>query len=352
MKTLMLAAVLLGMVAVSKDPNGIKGDNKSNAQGSETKRQHNLAAAPAVTTTTPPQPVPNHEASGVDPKAARHDVRPADKPWFDSQFWFNLLLVIFTGLLAALAYRQLRAMHRQADLMSGQLASMNKTGDDTHNLAIAMNDAAKAAEHQNKLMMLQVKALVGQNDIAILSFQMAKASVDVTRRQLEAYERPWLTASIPPANPRDNASYCGFWPDGRAVVRFPFVIKNIGKAVATNISFVVDLVVIGHGHVVLSPERRIALSQLKSDMEEFSLFPGDDTGHLVEQMAAPKADIEVSTFTLMKDGAQLVSMAVIGRIIYRYATSDFPSAMEYMSPGTTVEGDDVAWLRTPGDHAD
>jgi hypothetical protein len=210
MKALMLAAVLLGMVAVAKDPNGIKGDNKSNAQGSETNRQHNLAAAPAVTATTPPQPVPNREASGVDPKAARHGARPADKPWFDSQFWFNLLLVIFTGLLAALAYRQLRAMHRQADLMSGQLASMNTTGEDTHKLAIAMKDAADAAklsaDSANAALKTQRAFIITEgfdiiDDGRWLNFKCAINNVGATPAKITEAFTCWMVAKELPIKP-------------------------------------------------------------------------------------------------------------------------------------------------------
>ncbi len=147
----MLAALLLGMVAVAKEPNtGVKRANKSNAQSTGTNHQQDGAAKSTVISTTTAQQVINREASSVDAKAADHVHPPnsgsSEKSWLDSQFWFNLLLVICTGLLAFLAYRQLKAMHRQADLMSGQLAEMKTTSVDTHNLAAAAQEQAMASK--------------------------------------------------------------------------------------------------------------------------------------------------------------------------------------------------------------
>jgi hypothetical protein len=249
-------------------------------------------------------------------------------------------------------------------LMQGQLNEMQATANATYAIA-------ESASISSGAVIGQWEAMNQQTSVLQQSVQTAIITAGILRQQLEAYERPWLTASIPLLNPRDNPSYCGFWPDGRALVRFPFVIKNVGKSVATNITFVTDLVIVGHDRdrAVISPERRIALRELKPDLAEFSLFPGDDSGLIAPQMEAPKAAIEVSTFTLAKGGERFVSMAVIGRITYRYATSDsphhtefaflvgkkvpnLPSAMTYPSPGTRIEGDDVAWLKASGDQAD
>jgi hypothetical protein len=206
--------------------------------------------------------------------------------------------------------------------------------------------------------------------LAFRQWRVMTAQGNAMNRQLEAYERPWLTASIAPDNLGENAARFGFGADGGAWVWFPFVIKNVGKSVATDISFVVSLVAVGHDHIVLSPERQKALHQLKTSKEEFSLFPGDDTGRLPAVGGVMGGDeIALASFGLVEGGAHFVSMAVIGRIIYRYATSDCPHhtefayfvgrkannvkfVLEYPDPGVTLYSSDIEWIKAHGDHAD
>jgi hypothetical protein len=332
MKTLILAAVLVGLVAVAKDPKaGIKSDNKSNAQGSEANRQHDTAATSTATATTTPQPVPNREASGVDPKAPHHDTHPPNsgppqKPWFDSQFWFNLLLVIFTGLLAALAYRQLRAMHRQADLMSGQLASMTTTGDDTHVLAVAAQTAAAAAKQQSEwaehtvsamlrqesLMATQADAMIGQLRAALLSIKTAEEGVATTRSQLEAYDRPWITATIA------VGSGVFLLDDGRIGIAVTPVLANVGKSVAVDVDYRLEFTrLIEPEDIDALPSRIAVLQRRKPSGSGFSIFPGEHVEKMLEGYDLPAVPTEVQPVMLQWNSP----FVCIGAVFYSFANS-------------------------------
>jgi hypothetical protein len=331
MRTLILAAILVGLVAVAKDPNaGIKSNNKSNAQGSETNRQHDTAATSTVTATTTSQQVPNREASGVDTKAPHHDTHPPNsgpeqKPWFDSQFWFNLLLVIFTGLLAFLAYRQLRAMHRQADLMSGQLAEMKTTGADTHTFALAAQAAADAAkeqaaasnaaamfaDHTATSAMHQTEAMLVQAQALILSAGAAKDSVAITRQQVEAYDRPWIKASFV------IDGMLEYGAEG-AALRLRCVLENVGRSVANEVSVDGVLIVPTYGDGSSFKEQLRIVR--RPPIDGSAVFPGEKPSFPV-YASITKDELARGIFPVGEEH-EGINLRFLGVVFYRFLGSE------------------------------
>lgn len=145
--------------------------------------------------------------------------------------------------------------------------------------------------------------------------QIMRDQLEVMRRQIEISERPWVMASI--AIDSDLA-----FVNGDARLFITPTITNVGKSVATNIVIVAELIALP----LSDPERkefrkRVAALQRPGDNEGgVALFPGEVNNNERGVYFALKADIEA--FCREAEGAQLVLMAFIGAIFYRFATSE------------------------------
>jgi hypothetical protein len=230
------------------------------------------------------------------------------------------LLVIFTGLLAALAYRQLLAMHRQADLMSGQLASMKTTGDDTHDLAVAAQqqamaskETAMAASHTVDAAMKQTEAMLVQAQALILSAGAAKESAESTRRMLEAYERPWVTATI---TSKDGLS---FGANGNLHATFDYTVVNIGKSAATEIRAESQARAVPNGTSKNELKSILCAIENPSAFVGFTLFPVERHSML---WSVEMSRDEISEVSFEAGDHNYFTMVILVAIFYRFPTSD------------------------------
>jgi len=145
------------------------------------------------------------------------------------------------------------------------------------------------------------------------------ASLELTRRQLEAVERPWLTVA---------AALTGgveFIEDGYAVFRFGFELVNIGHSVATNIEIVQRIVFLAddlNAPIAAQKElRQRSIELTPPDSGEITLFPGQPyRGN--SSMTVPTTGMDgVLTFE-EKPGREYILPVLVGCAIYRYSTSD------------------------------
>ena len=137
----MISVVLLAaVISASQGPSPAPTETRQHAEQGAQERGGKPGGASGSTNPS----IGSHAISGET--SGPHHEEPANNDGPPSQWWFNFFLVVFTGALAILAGFQLSALHRQADLMAGQLAEMKTTSTDTHDLAIAAGKAAGAAQ--------------------------------------------------------------------------------------------------------------------------------------------------------------------------------------------------------------
>lgn len=118
---------------------------------------------------------------------------------------------------------------------------------------IALNRQAAAIESQSTALNRQIDEMRKSNEL--------------TAKQLEATDRPWVVvSSIKPV------SQLWFDADGRGLnLQLNLVIKNIGRSVAVRISINAELVV-GYGDTIA---RQQAICQNTDSPFQFRLFPAD-----------------------------------------------------------------------------
>lgn len=154
------------------------------------------------------------KTSGPDGKGKANDDAAS------SQWWFNLLLVIFTGALAALAFVQSRTM-------SGQLAEMKTTSADTH-------DLAEAAKNQVTLLGKHV-------DAAAKAADAAASAADTAKRALEMTERPDVlvtSVSLDQDTVNNTADQFGDVPLIGTGTVLTVIVTNYGRTTARELSLV------------------------------------------------------------------------------------------------------------------
>jgi hypothetical protein len=244
-------------------------------------------------------------------------------------------VTLFTLALAILAYCQWRAMRRQATLMHAQarlmkkqLGEMETTSADTSTLATAAKDGAGA--------ML---------------------------RQLEAYERPWVTVLLNDDTARRGTNF-GFMDDNSAYVFIQPVVTNIGKSLATDISVYTEL-------IARSLDDELSLKNLLDSRanspgpEKFTLFPNEENRQIKLHKRVSKEAIQAAIF---KDafGKEYVKIIFIGEILYNFTNSKDSHHTQFaylmavkgafgfdgvISLGATFSGDQISWIKLPGDDA-
>lgn len=146
---------------------------------------------------------------------------PAPASWWDRIDW----MLTFNGVLAFTAIAGIIFLWRQVSLARDQIALAREQFDEAKKqIAASAGDTASMITNAAE----QAKAMGA----------LAKANEDsaaVMLRQLEAYERPWVTASFE-ARSRLDFDDSGLW------VTFGVLLKNIGRSIATHISFDVEIV--------------------------------------------------------------------------------------------------------------
>jgi hypothetical protein len=221
-------------------------------------------------------------------------------------------------------------------------------------------------------------AMLASNKHAEKTYKESKSAAEedrkLLRRQLEVYERPWLTVSLLTGDRNEIGSTSfGFYSDGRAyVLGLRPVVRNIGKSLATDISIATQLVTVPRHSEALSMRRLLALRIGKPDAEKFTLFPGEEHNRLNVNLVVSKQDINDARFPEIDESGKErphVAIAVIGVVLYSFANSDDPHQTQFafllghkdaygtygvsesVRVGSTFYGDDIAWIKLPGDHA-
>jgi hypothetical protein len=325
---------------------GQENQNQAAPKSSKTESDKHASADHASATA---QPVPV-VTTGNQPEPRKP---PEKHPATDWGFIWSVintgLLTFFSGALAWLAHRQHQAMKMQAIYMRGalketkkaadaasgqvklmgeQLAEMKTTSTDTHDLAVAAKDAAAAAkqqtiwaEHgmdamirQERVMISQGNTMLTQASAAVISAEAARDGVAATLRQLEAYERPWVTASFEVWSPIE------FTPDGGLSVMFKIWRKNIGRSIATHITIDAEIVPemslrVDHAPVIAAQDR--IAQRLKPQASEPALFAGDDVSSFVRLNSDSIEKHAVNWY-----GEKYLALCLAVVIKYRYPTSD------------------------------
>ncbi len=161
------------------------------------------------------------------------------------------------------------------------------------------------------------RAMVKSNEHAEKTYGESKKSADadreLTRRQLEAYERPWVTASF---------EACGFLQvgmTGNLGVLFRVWLENIGHSIATHISFEVEIVPVeptDYRHVVATQDR--IAQRLKPLTSGPVLFAGEKVANFVRLNL-----VEVEKYAVNFEGEGRYLFLCLAVVIkYCYPTSD------------------------------
>ncbi len=210
-------------------------------------------------------------------------------------------------------------------------------------------------------------AMLKSNKHAEKTYQESKNAAEedrkLLRRQLEAYDRPWLTVSMSPGKSDRKFEQFGFYKGGDAYVWFGLKVTNIGKSLATNVTVTARLIAFKDEIKDLPKELETAKPMHTG---EFTLFPEEFNDGLFNYRNTPIAEVEAVCFQLAEGGEVFVDMALIGRVVYRFATSDDPhhtdfaykiarrvgdNVMPFVIVGNKLWSDEVEWLKLPGDHA-
>jgi hypothetical protein len=325
-----------------------------------------LALVVTTTTSKPPSPTPTKEAQGQQNQARKvrrepganqqttntappalaqsgavvtagnQGYRGSVKKGHSANNWWEIagtiagvvntiLLTLFSGALAVLAYRQWLAMdrqaklmHRQAIVMRRQLGSMNTTGEDTHNLARAAKDAAAAAkqqtvwaEHSTQLLIAQAGTMLTQARAAILSAEAAQQSAKAVAGSLEVtrlLERPWVRIEL-------SAHTHLACEDGELWVTPWLKLTNVGRSVATDVRYACKLLPLLFGSVDATHTR---FNDTTYRLPQ-TLLPGEDSGQVAQVSLA--LDTVDQQFIRPEGDDKLLSVAVACTVTYKFPTS-------------------------------
>jgi hypothetical protein len=217
---------------------------------------------------------------------------------------------------------------------------------------------------QYETMTTQTETMQTQARALIASAEAAVASADVTRRQFEAYDRPWITGSIVFKEP------VTFEPNGTVEMWVYPVIKNVGKSVAIDISPTCKLITIPRGHpdfLSFVTEQMQAVSRDPAQRNVGALFPGDTNDRTMNRVRVSSEEIATGSFT--HGDATRLSLVCICAIFYRFAnsTADHVTRFAYhigqsnpmrtggdmnIRVGTRIQSSEIITLPHPFSYAD
>jgi len=315
MKPLVLLAILLAVPSKGPVPTPAKAGQAKQEQTrgaqeqTKTDDQSAKKPVPAVPQSSPEITVGYEQRFGNQDKNS--------SPWRDWPAW---AVAVFTLGLLIVAVLQWIAMHGQRKLMSDQLDSMKTTGDDTHALAVAAKEqamaskeTAMAANHTATAAMHQAEAMLVQAKALIMSAEAARESAETTRRMLEAYERPWVTATI---TSKDGLS---FDANGNLHATFDYTVVNIGKSAATDIRAESQARAVPNGTSKNELKSILCAIENPSGFVGFTLFPPDRHSML---WPVEMSRDEISEVSFEAGDHIYFTMVILVAIFYRFPTSD------------------------------
>ena len=381
-KWIAVATIVFALAAAGQSSHGPSPTPSKEAQGNQNQaskvrsepHENQQATSSASPTLTQPSAVVT-TGNQPDPRSIKKDHPAKDHPannWWEivgtiAGVVNTILLTLFSGALALLAYRQWRAMdrqaklmHRQAVLIGRQLAEMKTTSVDTHALAVAAKDAAESAKEQStrseyiletmrgqeSAILLQARIMTTQADAAILSAQTAQRGVWATLKQLETYDRPWVVVSLEP-HTHLKGEELGPW------VTPWLTLTNTGRSVATDVRYQCRML----------PE--LGGSYMESASQAFqssgqAIFPGERSINPLP-LAVPD-DMMPFAAVVVEDDDRYVRLRIEGEVTYRYATSESMHTTRFayhvgryekskarivVKIGETIPPDEITFLRDP-----
>jgi hypothetical protein len=137
-----------------------------------------------------------------------------------------------------------------------------------------------------------------------------KAATNIARRQLEAYERPWLTATV--------AAYESvlLMKDGSISLMLTPVITNIGKSVAEDIDYRLEPVRLESGRDLRGVVE--AMQRVAPIGSGFAVLPGDVVRNLLNLYDVPATPDD--PYAVPRQWFEMI--ACVGAVFYRFANSD------------------------------
>jgi hypothetical protein len=140
-------------------------------------------------------------------------------------------------------------------------------------------------------------------------------------RQLEAYDRPWLTASIAFFDQREDGDPISFDVIGNAFVALVVTFKNIGKSVATEIRVTHELMALESGTTRAQLKQLLMEMRRPEDPIGFTLFPDEETAPRLWEDIVSKARIDAVLFDGSNNGGRSFKLALMVAIFYKFSTS-------------------------------
>jgi hypothetical protein len=187
-----------------------------------------------------------------------------------------VLLVLITAAYAWYARKQAIAATNAANAATNAAAAANstlkeiqKTGTDTHDLAVQAGKQADAAKSQSANTELIAKAAQTQVATSISAADAAKSSADTAVRELELSERPWVDADV-----RINGPFA-FDVNG-ANLSVLITIRNTGHSPAFNTTINPRLMILFGGPDPFQLRNEVcrdAIREVSTSGFGISLFP-------------------------------------------------------------------------------
>lgn len=241
---------------------------------------------------------------------------------------FYLLATVGILLAMVKSNKHAKAAHKEGkdaadadrELMGKQLAEMKTTSVDMHDLAVAAEEAAEFARQQSSWAEVSTNTMIAQMGVMVTQAKAAAISAEAaldSAKMAKLLERPWITASIAARDP------IMFFRKSGVTFSFFLVLENLGRSVATDISYAIEFFPIGEGHAdeVVRERQHVISAKLEASSGAFSfpLFP-KEVGRLhVLSNVEPEAIEECAT---QGDDVHYVVLCVAGEITYRFASSD------------------------------
>lgn len=191
--------------------------------------------------------------------------------------------------------------------------------------------AVRTLVGQYETMQTQTDTMQTQARALIASAEATVASADVTRRHLEAYDRPWLKISFIPTSALEFSE-----EDGGARLTLRYLLTNIGRSVATHVEIRAlmfpALSTFGKFYEPIERQLELCRAKLQTDISGpwgkidspsgKALFPGDKREEYLS-VTMSKSEMESATIPFKDAGAdKYIAPVFVGCVVYRFATSE------------------------------
>lgn len=194
-------------------------------------------------------------------------------------------------------------------------------------------------------------AMLASNKHSEKTYKESKSAAEedrkLLRRQLEAYDRPWVTGLI------EAHTHLSFDEAGCPWLTPLLILKNTGSSVATDIRYEVSL------FPNMMRVGGLEIERMKVNDPQ-ALFPGEESRQLV-YLAVSKELMDAAS-VIVEDDAQYVKLIIDGEITYRYPTSESSHTTQFaydvgrfeqgkarivVRIGETIPPDEITFLREP-----